>query len=96
MGLKNLIYFAKQCAKRHRYTKKEFESDLKRRKEAWEEKRNDNKKRELVYLSTLNVNENKRFQSYKNRKEIKEGKKESYRIRKFKAWQERKKAYVAK
>lgn len=33
------------------------------------------------------------MQSYKNRKEIKDGEKESYRTRKFKAWQKRKKAY---
>lgn len=93
MGLKNLIYITKQRAKTHNYTKEEFETDVATRKIEWEKERILNKKREMVYLLTLHENENKRCQSYQYRKEIKAGKRESYRIRKFKAWQERKKSY---
>lgn len=93
MGLKHLIFFCKKRAKKYNYTKEELESDIAVSVKEWEKEKSLNKKRESIYLSSLKENENKRLQSYKNRKEIKAGKRESYRVRKFKAWQKRKKAY---
>lgn len=95
MGLKHLMFICKKRAKKHNYTQAEFESDF-AFSQAEESKRHlANIKREKIYLSLLKENINKRFQSYKNRKEIKAGLKESYRIRKFKAWQKRKKSYLS-
>lgn len=93
MGLKNLIYFVIKRAKKYKYTEEEFESDLYFSIKQHKEKTESNKERETVYLLKLHENENKRLQSYNNRKEIKAGKKESYRMKKFKAWQERKRQY---
>lgn len=93
MGLRHLMYFCKKRAKKYDFTPEELKSDFNFSKAEEDEKRLANVKRESIYLTLVRENTIKRMQSYKNRKEIKAGEKESYRTRKFKAWQKRKKAY---